>query len=96
LYIQERLLVEYQVEIRDRLGQWFRADGMTGSVLPTTNTEINTNIPCTLTADQVNELINQRTSARRERNFTLADKIRTELTQHGIEVLYCYKLRYFF
>ena len=44
-------------------------------------------IPCTLSYEEAQEIVDARTAARRNRDFELADQIRDELTSKGIEVV---------
>ena len=47
----------------------------------------NEPIPCTLSVDEIQTLIDERTVARRRRNFEIADEIRDELASKGVEVV---------
>ena len=44
-------------------------------------------IQCTLSVEEIQTLIDQRTVARRRRNFDIADEIREELASKGVEVV---------
>ena len=44
-------------------------------------------VPCTLSFDEIQKLIDERTVARRRRNFAIADEIRDELASKGVEVV---------
>jgi len=79
--IKMKLEDDFGVEIFDSLGIWKSSSGLCGSLTP--ESELNT-IPCSLTFEKAQELVNNRTKARRNRDFKLADEIRVELTLGGV------------
>ena len=68
--IKIQLEEEYGVEIFDSLGIWKSANGRTGRLA---SLDDLSNTPCTLSEKEVQVLVIQRTIARRNRNFDLAD-----------------------
>ena len=48
--------------------------------------DVGVSTPCSISAEEAQNLIEQRTSARRNRDFDLADVIRADLATRGIEV----------
>ena len=68
--IKIQLEEEYGVEIFDSLGIWKSANGRTGRLA---SLDELSNTPCTLSEKEAQVLVFQRTIARRNRNFQLAD-----------------------
>ena len=68
--IKIQLEEEYGVEIFDSLGIWKSANGRTGRLA---SLDELSNTPCTLSEKEARVLVIQRTIARRNRNFQLAD-----------------------
>ena len=68
--IKIQLEEEYGVEIFDSLGIWKSANGRTGRLA---SLDELSDTPCTLPEKEVQILVIQRTIARRNRNFQLAD-----------------------
>ena len=101
--IFETLLHDYGVTIHDRENEWFTHKyGLLGpcniydDVYNLDNDNDNDNddnekIPqikkTSLSFDEIQELVNQRTIARRSRNYSEADRIRTLLTLEGIKLI---------
>ena len=95
--IREELRTIFRVEIYDKLGEWVAADGRWGlsnrkrgagtedgvPVMAKIQTDAT---PCSLTYDQVMDLVIKRTTARRNRQFQVADDIRNELARMGVEL----------
>ena len=68
--IKVQLEEEFGVEIFDSLGIWKSANGRTGRLA---SLDDLSDTPCTLSEKEVQVLVIQRTIARRNRNFDLAD-----------------------
>ena len=95
--IREELRTIYRVEIYDKLGEWVAADGRWGlsnrkrgagtedgvPVMAKIQTDAK---PCTLTYEEVMDQVIKRTTARRTRQFQVADDIRDELARVGVEL----------
>ena len=95
--IREELRTIFRVEIYDKLGEWVAADGRWGlsnrkrgagtedGVPMMAKIQIDAK-PCSLTYDQVMDMVVKRTNARRTRQFQVADDIRDELARVGVEL----------
>jgi len=91
--IRERLLEEYDVEIFDKKGIWQTKDrsvmmplkGFSKSYAD--KVQPAKPVKCSLPWDDVQRLIEERTRYRRARNFDMADQIRNQLADAGIEVM---------
>ena len=96
--IREELRTIYRVEIYDKLGEWVAADGRWGlsnrkrgagateDGIPVMAKIQGDAKPCTLTYEQIMDMVVQRTNARRTRQFQVADDIRDELARVGVEL----------
>lgn len=96
--IREELRTIYRVEIYDKLGEWVAADGRWGlsnrkrgagateDGIPVMAKIQGDAKPCTLTYEQVMDMVLKRTTARRTRQFQVADDIRDELARVGVEL----------
>ena len=96
--IREELRTIYRVEIYDKLGEWVAADGRWGlsnrkrgagateDGIPVMAKIQGDAKPCTLTYEQVMDMVVKRTTARRTRQFQVADDIRDELARVGVEL----------
>jgi len=82
--IKAQLQDEYEVEVFDSLGIWKGPRGLTGRVGSKSDLLA---IPCKITSEEAQALVDSRTKARRSRDFALADSIRVDLTLAGIEVV---------
>lgn len=76
----------YRVEIFDRSGEWKDEDGRYGRFGVTANIVRNPNLKTSLSREEIQDLVDQRTLLRRERNFSAADEIRDQLLSHGVEL----------
>lgn len=98
--IREELRTIYRVEIYDKLGEWVAADGRWGlsnrkrgagatedgvPIMAKVQSQGDAQ-PCTLTYEQIMDLVIKRTTARRTRQFQVADDIRNELARVGVEM----------
>ena len=96
--IREELRTIYRVEIYDKLGEWVAADGRWGlsnrkrgagateDGVPVMAKIQGDAKPCTLTYEQVMDMVIKRTTARRTRQFQVADDLRDELARVGVEL----------
>jgi len=90
--VREQLKIIFNVEINDRLGEWSSPDGRWGLLnkrqgLPGEEQEVAADaIVNPYTREQIQEMVNNRTVARRTRNFPTADDIRDELSDNGVEM----------
>ena len=96
--IREELRTIYRVEIYDKLGEWVAADGRWGlsnrkrgagaseDGVPIMAKVQGDAKPCTLTYEEIMDLVIKRTTARRTRQFQVADDIRNELARVGVEM----------
>ena len=95
--IREELRTIYRVEIYDKLGEWVAADGRWGlsnrkrgagseDGVPVLAKIAGDAKPCTLSYEQVMDMVVKRTTARRTRQFQVADDIRDELSRMGVEL----------
>ena len=64
-------------------GIWKSTNGRSGRLA---NREELSETPCSLSQEEAQRLVDSRTLARRNRDFSLADDIRTELTLGGVEL----------
>jgi hypothetical protein len=96
--IREELRTIYRVEIYDKLGEWVAADGRWGlsnrkrgagaseDGVPIMAKVQGDAKPCALTYEEIMDLVIKRTTARRTRQFQVADDIRNELARVGVEM----------
>jgi len=92
--IFDRLESDYGVNINDKQNFWYSdKHGIRGPCFDVTSNDnsIDTNIipqfkTCSLSSDDIQNLVNERIIARRQRNFKEADRIRSLLTLEGIEL----------
>lgn len=84
--IREQLKSQYGVELYDRDGRWQGADGSTGFYPALQKAPKPREIVTTMSKAELQDLVEQRTRARRARNFTLADEIRDKLADAGVEL----------
>lgn len=93
-------LMEGGIQLFDRDNKWQAYDGSLEGVQSkdfkggSRNRETGENsyyrtepIQCTLSVDEIQELVDERTVARRRRNFDIADEIREELASKGVEMV---------
>eukprot|EP01036_Dinobryon_divergens_P031612 gene31611-41045_t len=91
--IREQLLEEYDVEIFDRNGIWQTRDKSISRPLKGFSASYADKvqpakpIKCILSAAEIQKLVEQRTRHRRARKFDLADQIRDQLAEGGVEVM---------
>ena len=84
--IKEELRVSYRVEIFDRSGEWRDENGRYGRFGVATAVIRNHDPQSSLSRDEIQDMVDQRTLLRRERNFSAADEIRDKLLSHGVEL----------
>mmetsp|Transcript_35685 Transcript_35685/g.33829 ORF Transcript_35685/g.33829 Transcript_35685/m.33829 type:complete len:446 (-) Transcript_35685:99-1436(-) len=96
--IREELRTIFRVEIYDKLGEWVAADGRWGLSNRKRGAGSEDGVPvlakiqqadavaCSLTYDQIMDLVIKRTNARRNRQFQEADDLRNELARVGVEL----------
>jgi hypothetical protein len=96
--IREELRTIYRVEIYDKLGEWVAADGRWGlsnrkrgagaseDGVPIMAKVQGDAKPCALSYEEIMDLVVKRTTARRTRQFQVADDIRNELARVGVEM----------
>lgn len=84
--IREQLKSQYGVELYDRDGRWQGADGSTGFYPALLKAPKPREIVTTKSKAELQDLVEQRTKARRARNFALADEIRDKLADEGVEL----------
>lgn len=95
--VRGKIESEYGVKFYDHRGTWVAPDGTTGKYY--TKQVVNTDnsgqgipivpaeqVACTMSFDEVQNLVFERTAARRARRFAEADDIRDELARNGIEL----------
>lgn len=85
--IRAELEGTYSVKLYDRDGRWQDSEGRVGFYqelhkAPTVKVVSSTS----LTREQIQVLVDNRTKARRARNFQLADELRDELAESGVEL----------
>ena len=84
--IKNQLDEEYGVKIFDSLGKWKSDTGMSGRLSEAEDEHFASSTSCKYTEKEVQALVDNRTIARRNRNFQLADEIRQDLTMGGVEL----------
>lgn len=92
--VREQLLIDHQVEIYDRRNIWISGDGRKGPLKGAENSMAYADkiqpaapIKCTMDPQEIQKLVELRTSFRRRRDFHTADQIRDDLAARGIEVM---------
>ena len=91
--IKTQLEEEYGVEIFDSLGIWKSVNGRSGRLA---SLDELSDTPCTLTEKEVQVLVIQRTIARRNRNFQLADGNYSSIVMHLYSIYVLLRSNYLF
>ena len=88
--IRDRLRFNYKVEIYDHKGMWEGPGGLVGPLnkfaSPQDKAPATKQVACSLSKEEVRKYVEQRTIARRGRNFDEADNIRNMLAENGVEL----------
>ena len=84
--IKEELRLTYKVEIFDRSGEWRDEDGRYGRFGVTAKVVRKPDLKPSLSREKIQDLVDERTLLRRERNYEAADEIRDTLLSHGVEL----------
>ena len=84
--IREQLLSQFEVSLYDRDGRWQGRDGSTGFYPALIKVAKPMQVATTMSKAELQALVDQRTQARRARNFALADEIRDKLGDCGVEL----------
>lgn len=84
--VRAELESKYQVSLFDRDGRWQDADGRVGYYQQLNKAPVVRQATVTLSKEEIQTLVDNRIKARRSRNFQLADELREQLAQSGVEL----------
>lgn len=88
--VRDRLRVEYEVEIFDHKGIWEGPGGTVGPLNKFANPQDKApptrQVKCPFSKEEIQDYVDQRTMARRDRDFGKADDLRNMLADNGIEL----------
>jgi len=85
--IREQLESQLSVKLYDRDGRWEDSAGRSGTYAALNKAPKAASGTTTLTREEIQELVEKRTVARRARNFALADEIREQLASNCVELV---------
>jgi hypothetical protein len=88
--LRDRLRFDYAVEIYDHKGLWEGPGGLAGPMnlmaSPNFKAPPTKEVACKYSKEEVQDLVYERTAARRSRDFDRADEIRNLLADNGVEL----------
>lgn len=84
--VKDKLASMYGVEIFDRTGEWKDNNGRYGKFTTNTKAPKPVAVATSLTQEEIQRLVEKRTSLRRERRYDEADEVRDELARNGVEL----------